>query len=228
MYVPSNIWPEMKEKLVAATEGLTMGCVTDPTNLVNAVIDGSSFKNIVSYIEHAKAAGEHTTLPPSLSPPRHRHRLTHTHCTCHPLHPDDCTIIAGGSYDDSKGWFVRPTIIETTNPNTKSMAEEIFGPVLTVYVYDPADFEETLKLCDATSPYALTGSIFATDVDAISTANSALWYVCTSTHASAELLSLSLTTSLYPTYPGTPVATFTSTTSRREASSASSHLVAHA
>lgn len=210
---------------MAATEGLTMGCVTDPTNLVNAVIDGSSFKNIVSYIEHAKAAGEHTTLPPS--------HLTTTptgsHCTRPPLQPDDCTIIAGGSYDDSKGWFVRPTIIETTNPNTKSMAEEIFGPVLSVYVYDPADFEETLKLCDATSPYALTGSIFATDVDAISTANSALWYVCTRPHV--LVLGSSVSVSPLPpgpTYPGTPVATFTSTTSPRAALSASSHLVAHA
>lgn len=72
-------------------------------------------------------------------------------------------IIAGGTYDKSKGFFIQPTIIETTNPKSKTMCEEIFGPVLTVYVYDDAKFDEVLELCDSTSDYALTGSIFAKD-----------------------------------------------------------------
>jgi 1-pyrroline-5-carboxylate dehydrogenase len=72
-------------------------------------------------------------------------------------------ITAGGGYDKSKGYFVEPTLIETKNPNATTMCEEIFGPVLTVYVYDDKDFSKTLKLVDTTSPYALTGSIFATD-----------------------------------------------------------------
>lgn len=69
----------------------------------------------------------------------------------------------GGTYDKSTGYFVDPTIIETSDPHFKSMEEEIFGPVLTVYQYDPADLEETLKLCDSTSPYGLTGSIIGRD-----------------------------------------------------------------
>jgi len=72
-------------------------------------------------------------------------------------------IIAGGGYDKKKGYFIEPTIIETTNPNATTMCEEIFGPVLTIYVYDEKDFSKTLKLVDSTSPYALTGSIFAKD-----------------------------------------------------------------
>lgn len=72
-------------------------------------------------------------------------------------------IVMGGTYDKSTGYFVDPTIIETSDPHFKSMEEEIFGPVLTVYQYDPADLEETLKLCDSTSPYGLTGSIIGRD-----------------------------------------------------------------
>ena len=76
------------------------------------------------------------------------------------------TIIAGGEGDKSKGYFIQPTIILTTDPHFKTMEEEIFGPVLTVYVYEDKDFEATLKICDATSPYALTGSIFSRDRNA--------------------------------------------------------------
>ena len=76
---------------------------------------------------------------------------------------DDAEIIAGGGYDDSTGYFVEPTVILTTNPKFKTMQEEIFGPVLTIYVYKDAKFEDTLKLCNETSPYALTGAIFAKD-----------------------------------------------------------------
>jgi len=72
-------------------------------------------------------------------------------------------ITAGGKYDKKKGYFIEPTLIETTNPEATTMCEEIFGPVLTVYIYDDKDFSKTLKLVDTTSPYALTGSIFATD-----------------------------------------------------------------
>ncbi|KAI8391050.1 1-pyrroline-5-carboxylate dehydrogenase [Radiomyces spectabilis] len=73
---------------------------------------------------------------------------------------DDCKILAGGKYDDSKGYFIEPTIIETTNPFTKTMVEEIFGPVMTLYAYDDNKFEETCKLVGDTTQYALTGAIF--------------------------------------------------------------------
>lgn len=76
---------------------------------------------------------------------------------------DDAEIITGGEYDGSKGYFVQPTLIKATDPKFKTMEEEIFGPVLTAYVYEDDEFEATLELCDTTSPYALTGAIFAQD-----------------------------------------------------------------
>lgn len=83
-------------------------------------------------------------------------------------------IISGGSYDESKGWFIEPTLVVVNNAKSKLMEEEIFGPVLTVYVYEDRKFEETLRLCDKTSPYSLTGSIFAKDSDAVVLARNAL------------------------------------------------------
>ena len=85
----------------------------------------------------------------------------------------NCEIITGGNYDDETGWFIEPTIIVSSDPKSESMVEEIFGPVLTVYVYDEG-FEDILKLCDESSPYALTGSIFANDENDIDTAFNAL------------------------------------------------------
>ncbi len=76
---------------------------------------------------------------------------------------DEANIITGGDYDDSKGYFVDPTLIQAKDPYFKTMEEEIFGPVLTAYVYEDDAFEEALELCDTTSPYGLTGAIFAQD-----------------------------------------------------------------
>jgi 1-pyrroline-5-carboxylate dehydrogenase len=87
---------------------------------------------------------------------------------------DDAKIIFGGEYDDAKGFFIEPTVAVTTNPRFRTMEEEIFGPVLTVYVYDDGQYEETLHRCDQTSPYALTGSIFAKDRYAICRADKIL------------------------------------------------------
>lgn len=79
----------------------------------------------------------------------------------------EAKILVGGQYDDREGYFVRPTVIVTTNPNYRTMTEELFGPVLTVFVYDDARWSETLDLVDSTSPYALTGAVFARDRYAI-------------------------------------------------------------
>ncbi len=87
---------------------------------------------------------------------------------------EDATIISGGNYDKSIGYFIQPTVIVTTNPSFKSMVEEIFGPVLTIYVYEDENYEATLRLVDGTSEYALTGSIMAKDRYAIATALKAL------------------------------------------------------
>jgi len=75
----------------------------------------------------------------------------------------DMEILAGGRGDASQGYFIEPTVVLTTNPRSRLMVEEIFGPVLTIYVYEDARLDETLTLCDTTSPYALTGAIFAED-----------------------------------------------------------------
>ena len=79
----------------------------------------------------------------------------------------DAQIIAGGNYDKSKGYFIEPTIILTTNPNYSTLCEELFGPVITIYVYPETEFEQTVRLVDATSIYALTGSIISQDRYAI-------------------------------------------------------------
>jgi 1-pyrroline-5-carboxylate dehydrogenase len=85
-------------------------------------------------------------------------------------------VIAGGTYDSSRGYFIRPTLLETDDPGSASLREEIFGPVVTAYVYDDAQWAETLRLVDSTSPYALTGAVFAEDRAAIIEATSALRY----------------------------------------------------
>ncbi|KIA90002.1 L-glutamate gamma-semialdehyde dehydrogenase [Kaistella jeonii] len=86
----------------------------------------------------------------------------------------DAEVIIGGKCDDSKGWFVEPTVILTTNPKYESVCEEIFGPILSIYVYEDKDWAETLKLVDETSPYSLTGAVFAQDRYAIAEAYKAL------------------------------------------------------
>lgn len=88
----------------------------------------------------------------------------------------EAEIIAGGKYDDGTGYFVYPTVIETKNPHFITMEEEIFGPVMSIFVYDDEKFDETLKICDSTSPYGLTGSIFSQDRSILVKACRALRY----------------------------------------------------
>jgi 1-pyrroline-5-carboxylate dehydrogenase len=88
-------------------------------------------------------------------------------------HPD-CEILVGGNCDKSKGYFVEPTVICTTNPKYRTMCEELFGPVLTVYIYPADRYEEVLDLCNSTSPYALTGAVLATDRYALDLATTRL------------------------------------------------------
>ena len=79
----------------------------------------------------------------------------------------ECSIVVGGGSDNSKGWFIEPTIILAKNPDSETMVEEIFGPVLTVYIYQDEDFDNILDICDKASPYALTGSIFSSNEENI-------------------------------------------------------------
>ncbi|HMB71568.1 MAG TPA: L-glutamate gamma-semialdehyde dehydrogenase [bacterium] len=85
----------------------------------------------------------------------------------HAKRSKDATVIAGGKCDDSKGWFIEPTVVLTTNPEHKLMREEIFGPVLTIHVYPDRQLDKALELCDTASPYALTGAVFARDRRAV-------------------------------------------------------------
>ena len=135
-YIPSNMWEEVKAKMVKEMAGFNVGPVEDFRNFVNAVIDEKSFDKLAAYIEEAKK-------DPS------------------------CEIVAGGTYDKSKGWFIQPTLIVTSNPKYTTMCEELFGPVLTVYVYPADEFETTLDLVNQTSEYALTGAVLAQDRYAI-------------------------------------------------------------
>ena len=88
----------------------------------------------------------------------------------------DLELLVGGNYDDSKGYFIDPTVFITKNPNNKLMEEEVFGPVTCIYIYEDEKYEETLKLVDNTSPYALTGAVFAKEQIAIDLANRVLEY----------------------------------------------------
>jgi len=137
-YVPDNLWPEVKTKLVNAVSLIKMGQPDDFSTFMSAVIDKNSFENIKTYIDEVKKS-------------------------------TDAEILVGGKCDDSTGYFIEPTVILCKDPQSKTMQEEIFGPVLSIYVYPANQYEETLKICDNTSPYALTGSLFAQDRYAIDT-----------------------------------------------------------
>lgn len=143
-YIPSNIAEEVKKKLVAVVKSMKMGTTEDFTNFINAVIDEKSFDKLDGYIKSTKKKDS------------------------------NAKILVGGGCDKSKGYFVEPTVIETTDPTYVTMCEELFGPVLTIYIYDENKFEEALKLVDTTSPYALTGAIISQDRYAVELATNRL------------------------------------------------------
>jgi 1-pyrroline-5-carboxylate dehydrogenase len=143
LYVPDNLWPEIKKLVLADLATIKMGGPEDFGNFINAVIDEKAFGSITGYIEKARD-----------------NKMNE--------------IIAGGKYDKSKGYFIEPTIIVSKDPSSVTMCEEVFGPVLTVYEYHSENFEQTLELVDNTSPYGLTGSIFARDRFAIELATKKL------------------------------------------------------
>jgi 1-pyrroline-5-carboxylate dehydrogenase len=142
-YLPSNLAPVIREKLIGVVKALKVGTVEDFRNFVNAVIDEKSFDKIKGYIDRAA------------SDPKSK-------------------IITGGNGDKTKGYFIDPTIIETSDPEYITMKEEIFGPVLTLFVYEEDAFEQTLDLVNRTSPYALTGSIISRNRQAIELATEKL------------------------------------------------------
>ncbi|KAF4093875.1 hypothetical protein AMELA_G00007010 [Ameiurus melas] len=146
MYVPDSLWPEIKQELLAVHKQIKVG---DPVEDF-----GTFFSAVIDDKSFGRIKGflEHAKSSPNL------------------------TVIAGGKCDDKKGYFVEPTIIETEDPQDKIMNEEIFGPVLTVYVYPENDYKKVLELIDNTSPYALTGAVFAQDEAVVDEAAKALRY----------------------------------------------------
>jgi 1-pyrroline-5-carboxylate dehydrogenase len=138
-YVPASLWPQVREHLLAEVATIRMGDPVDFTNFMGAVIDQGAFRNIKGYLDQARKSR------------------------------GQARIIAGGGCDDSKGWFIEPTVIEAKNPDFVTMREEIFGPVLTVHVYQDKDWLKALRLCDKGSAYALTGAVFARDRGVIET-----------------------------------------------------------
>ncbi|WP_435768952.1 L-glutamate gamma-semialdehyde dehydrogenase [Nocardioides sp. SYSU DS0651] len=145
-YVPRSLWEQMGADLAAETDALPVGDPTDFSNFTGAVIDQRAFDKHAAAIERARAT-------PGLE------------------------IVAGGTTDDSVGWFVRPTIVVAEDPADEMFSTEYFGPVLVVHVYDdrgPGAFEEVVRQAEGAAPYALTGSVLATDRRAIDWASAEL------------------------------------------------------
>ena len=146
MYVPASLWVSMRARFLEELPKIKAGPVEDLSVFMGAMITEQAFRKVVSYLDHARE------------------------------NPDAYEIVFGGDHDEAQGWFIHPTIVVTSDPRGKLITEEIFGPVLTVYIYPDDEYEATLKLCDESTPFALTGSIFATDRTAIETAQQKLRY----------------------------------------------------
>jgi 1-pyrroline-5-carboxylate dehydrogenase len=145
VYAPSNLWPEIRERVVEEVRTIRMGDVSDFQNFMGAVIDAGSFATQKEAIEEAKASA-------------------------------NVNVLVGGGYDDSEGYFVEPTVLETKDPDFRTMREELFGPVVTTYVYPESRYAETLELVDRGAPYGLTGAVFAREQEALELAGDKLRY----------------------------------------------------
>ena len=144
LYIPSNLWPEVKERLVEDVSTIRMGDVADFGNFMGAVIDSGAFATHRDAIAEARSAG--------------------------------AEILTGGTTDDSEGYFVEPTVIATEDSGFRLLRDELFGPIVTTYVYDEKRWDDTLRLVDETAPYGLTGAVFANEREAIEEAQDALRY----------------------------------------------------
>ncbi|MDQ1600649.1 MAG: 1-pyrroline-5-carboxylate dehydrogenase [Actinomycetota bacterium] len=131
-FVPQSLWTVIQDDLVAQTESITMGDVTDFSNFMGAVIDDRAFA-------------------------KHRAAIDRAHAT------PSIEVLAGGTYDDTDGWFVRPTVLLGSDPDDEIFSTEYFGPILSVHVYPDADYDRVVEQVDRGSSYALTGSIIAQD-----------------------------------------------------------------
>ncbi len=145
-YIPRSLWVGgLRDRLVATTESLTYGDVTDFRNFGGAVIDAQAFAKHAAALERIRKS-------------------------------DVCTVLAGGTCDDSEGWFVRPTLVECTDPEHEVFTTEYFGPILAVYVFEDDQFETVVRQAESVSPYALTGAVFADDKRVAAWASEVLRY----------------------------------------------------
>jgi len=145
VFVPQNLWPELRERLVEEVGSLKMGDVTDFENFMGAVIDSNSFRTQREAIAEARADA-------------------------------DSDVLVGGDASDDDGFFVSPTVVETRNPKFRLLRDELFGPVVTAYVYPDKEWEDTLEVVDTGSPYGLTGAIFSRERAPIEDAQDRLEY----------------------------------------------------
>ncbi|MGH2734087.1 MAG: aldehyde dehydrogenase family protein, partial [Actinomycetota bacterium] len=145
VYVPSNLWPSLKEQLADEVPHIKMGDVTDFSNFMGAVIDDRAFE------KHSNALAEVESS-------------------------SDLEFVAGGRADDAEGYFVAPTVVESRDPRSRLIREELFGPIVTAFVYPEGEFDEALELVDQSVPYALTGAVFSQDKQAVVKAKQRLRY----------------------------------------------------
>jgi len=136
-YVPGSLWPALKERLLAQVAAFEVG---DPVEDLGV--------SMGAVIDRGAFESIRSYVELARSSP-------------------DAEILAGGRCDDSVGFFIHPTVVQVTNPRHRLMQEEIFGPVLTIFVYPDASLDEAVQACESTSPYALTGAIFAQDRAAV-------------------------------------------------------------
>ncbi|WP_375479824.1 L-glutamate gamma-semialdehyde dehydrogenase [uncultured Jatrophihabitans sp.] len=144
-YIARSVWERVRDDLVAETEALALGDVSDFANFLGAVIDDRSFARLTAVQNRA--------------------------------HDDSAlTVLAGGTSDDSEGYFVRPTLLISSDPSHDVFRTEFFGPILSIYVYDDSDYQQVLGEIDRSSKYALTGAVIAQDRMAVVEAQNALRY----------------------------------------------------
>jgi len=148
VYVAESVWPEFEAALTLAMDGITIGDTTDPSNLHDFM------GPVIHEASYDKLAGviEQAEKDPEL------------------------TILKGGKTDKATGFFIQPTLIQTSNPDHEFLSKEFFGPVLTAYVYPDAEYEAIMKKIDTSTKYGLTGSVFASDREAIQLAEQNLRY----------------------------------------------------
>ncbi|CAD5216037.1 unnamed protein product [Bursaphelenchus xylophilus] len=132
-FVPQSLWDAISKRMTEIAEEIKVGDVRDGATFVGAVIDKKSFDRNKSYIDYAKTGA------------------------------DGAKIIFGGEYDESKGYFIKPTLIQVTDINSKLLKEEIFGPIVTAFVYPDKDAEDLVGRIKDMTPYGLTGAVFSQD-----------------------------------------------------------------